>query len=220
MIVYIDESGDLGWKFDAPYRFGGSSRYLTIAFLLIPNAISHLPKRIVRELYRKFKIPANIELKGAGLSHIQLDFFVDKAIDLIMHHPEIRILTITVQKENVAEHIRNDPNKIYNYMIRLALLDQIITESEVTLIPDPRSIKVKSGDSLLDYLQLELWFELGAKTQLSWQTVQSENSLNLKFIDIIAHLIWSNYENNDSHYADLLLLYMKCRKLFFNNAHK
>jgi hypothetical protein len=188
---------------------------------VIPNAISHLPKRIVRELYRKFNIPVNIELNGAGLLPDQLDFFVGKAIDLLKLRPEIRILTITVQKENVAEHIRNDPNKMYNYMIRLALLDQILTENEVTLIPDPRSIKVKSGNSLLDYLQLELWFELGAKTQLLWQTVQSENSLNLKFIDIIAHLIWSKYENNDTHYADMLLPYMKCKKLFFNNnAHE
>lgn len=33
--VYLDESGDLGWKFDAPYRSGGSSRYLTIAAIAV-----------------------------------------------------------------------------------------------------------------------------------------------------------------------------------------
>ena len=32
--VYLDESGDLGWKFDAPYRCGGSSRYLTISAII------------------------------------------------------------------------------------------------------------------------------------------------------------------------------------------
>jgi hypothetical protein len=35
MLIYLDESGELGWKFDAPYRKGGSSRYLTIASLVI-----------------------------------------------------------------------------------------------------------------------------------------------------------------------------------------
>lgn len=37
MNVYFDESGDLGWSFDKPYGAGGSSRYLTIAFLIIPK---------------------------------------------------------------------------------------------------------------------------------------------------------------------------------------
>jgi hypothetical protein len=33
--IYLDESGDLGWRFDKPYRYGGSSRYLTIVSLII-----------------------------------------------------------------------------------------------------------------------------------------------------------------------------------------
>jgi hypothetical protein len=48
MNLYLDESGDLGWKFDKPYRDGGSSRYLTIATLIIPQNLSHLPKRIIK----------------------------------------------------------------------------------------------------------------------------------------------------------------------------
>jgi hypothetical protein len=34
--IYLDESGDLGWKFDGPYLGGGSSRYLTITALCVP----------------------------------------------------------------------------------------------------------------------------------------------------------------------------------------
>jgi len=37
MNVYVDESGDLGWEFAQPFRQGGSSRYLTIASLLVPK---------------------------------------------------------------------------------------------------------------------------------------------------------------------------------------
>lgn len=36
-IIYLDESGDTGWKFELPYRNGGSSRYLTIAALIAPS---------------------------------------------------------------------------------------------------------------------------------------------------------------------------------------
>ncbi|MBF4102116.1 DUF3800 domain-containing protein [Gallibacterium anatis] len=48
--VYLDESGDLGWKFDAPYRQGGSSRYLTIAAIVINHDKRHILKRLMKDL--------------------------------------------------------------------------------------------------------------------------------------------------------------------------
>jgi len=35
MKIYIDESGDLGWKLDKPNRNGGSSKFITITGILI-----------------------------------------------------------------------------------------------------------------------------------------------------------------------------------------
>jgi hypothetical protein len=214
MIAYIDESGDLGWTLDKPYLRGGSSKYLTIAILITPSDKSHFPKRVVRDLYKKYKIPVSREIKGFSLGPEQRAFFIKRAIDLRKNHPDIKIVTITVNKANVQAHIRLDSNKLYNYMIRLALLDEINAESVVTLIPDPRSLKIKSGNSLQDYLQTELWFEYTSSTVLDSKVVSSENSLNLKFVDIIAHLIWCKFENNKQD-ADLLIPYIKIKRLFF-----
>lgn len=66
--VYLDESGDLGWSLDKPFRYGGSSRYLTIAALIIPDNLRHLPKRIVKDIYEKRKRSPQKELKGNLLS--------------------------------------------------------------------------------------------------------------------------------------------------------
>jgi hypothetical protein len=66
--LYLDESGDLGLTFDKPYRYGGSSRHLTIAFLLVPKELSHLPKRIVKKLYQRKKQPTSKELKGSEIT--------------------------------------------------------------------------------------------------------------------------------------------------------
>ncbi|MEE8430337.1 MAG: hypothetical protein V3S16_03735 [Candidatus Desulfatibia sp.] len=54
MNLYIDESRDLGFTFKP--RGKGSSRYLTIAFLLVPKELSHLPKRVVKKLYKGRKV--------------------------------------------------------------------------------------------------------------------------------------------------------------------
>lgn len=52
-LIYVDESGDLGWSFDLAYGRGGSSRYLTIAAMILPEMLDHLPERKVRHLYRQ-----------------------------------------------------------------------------------------------------------------------------------------------------------------------
>ena len=125
MNVYVDESGDLGWNFDRPYRRGGSSRYLTIAFLLVPQELSHLPKRIIKRLYSKRKKSTKSELKGSNLKLAEKIYFANEVIKLLEKHPQIEVLAMTVKKENVQVHIRQDPNKLYNYMISLILLDKI-----------------------------------------------------------------------------------------------
>jgi hypothetical protein len=52
MQVYLDESGDMGWNFSAPYRHGGSSRYLCLAFLFLP--LQRQTRRLIAGMYRKY----------------------------------------------------------------------------------------------------------------------------------------------------------------------
>ena len=82
---------------------------------------------------------------------------------MLNNYKDIKISSITVRKENVMSHIRVDPNKLYNYMICLTILDDISKDVLVTLIPDHRIIKVQSGNSMGDYLQMELWFKSSQK---------------------------------------------------------
>ena len=215
MNIYVDESGDLGWKFDAAYRQGGSSRYLTITFLLIPKTLSHLPKRIVRKLYLKRGKSTKRELKGAELSSTEKLFFAEKVIALLARNPDIEILAITVKKENVQEHIRKDPNKLYNYMIGLVLLDRIRQKPAVTFIPDKRSIKVESGNSLVDYLQIKLWFDLNVSTIIHNNPEESDKSLNLQFVDWISHIIWSRFEDREFQPFNIVKGSVKLIPLFF-----
>ena len=84
-------------------------------------------------------------------------------VKLLKKHPEIKIFAITVYKKRVATHIRADANKLYNYMVGLALLQRIKKIPHVTFVPDARSIKVRSGNSLVDYLHTEIWFKLNSK---------------------------------------------------------
>jgi len=108
MNLYLDESGDLGFTFDKPNRYGGSSRHLTIAILLTPKELSHLPKRIIKKLYQRKKQPTSKELKGPELTSKDRLFRANKIVTLLTNHPSIEAFAITVYKKNVEDHIRRD----------------------------------------------------------------------------------------------------------------
>jgi hypothetical protein len=215
MNIYLDESGDLGWVFDKPYQVGGSSRYLTIAALIVPKNLSSIPKRIVKKAYHNKKQSPKIELKGKDLSRNERIKFAQRVANLITRHPSIEISTITVRKENVQPHIQKDPNKLYNYMVNFALLDKISKYPTVNFIPDPRTIKVESGNSLVDYLQIKLWFEYNSATIIRHQPMESHQNYNLQFVDFIAHIIWSRYEKNMSGAFNILKHRISNKQLFF-----
>lgn len=68
-------------------------------------------------------------------------------------------------------------------MIRLAVLPSIKNELTVNLIRDNKTIKVASGNSLIDYLQLVLWFDMNCSTRVIDFPSDSKQVKNLIFID-------------------------------------
>jgi hypothetical protein len=213
--IYLDESGDLGFDFAKPYRIGGSSRFLTIGALCVPPTKKHLPKRVVKGLYSKFGWnPAN-EKKWADMSGSARTEFAQRAREMCDKNPDICLHSITVKKQKVMAHIRNDSNKLYNYMIRLSLLDFMATHDAVTLMPDPRAIKVQSGNSLHDYLQIELWFSKVVKTTLITLLHDSQHSLGIQFADMLAGLVHSHYEDSEHNHFVTLCPRIRLTRLYF-----
>lgn len=202
--VFLDESGDLGFKFDAPYRAGGSSRYLTIGYLIVPDASSHIPKRLVKDVYNKLKLVRGTEVKGATLDNEQKKAISKLTVNMLNKNPEFVLGAITVQKEKVFSHITKDPNILYNYLIRRSILYKIDKSPQARIIRDNRSVKVVNGKSCIDYLQTTLWFDHGSETQLYDHPTQSHTSLNIIFIDWITNIIWSHYESGRSDSYNIL----------------
>ncbi len=215
--IYLDESGDLGWKFDAPYRDGGSSRYLTIAALIVSEQSVNDPMRGMRRLYNKFSWPTAKEKKWARMLPDERAGFAEMAKRVAAGSDGgIKYVSITAKKENVQQHIRVDPNKLYNYMIRMLLLDEMARHDEVLFFPDDRSIKVKSGNSLGDYLQTELWFTKNVATVLKTYPCDSSKNLSVQFADMLSGIAQSHYQDRVSEPYRMLAAHFQ-PKLIFNN---
>lgn len=215
-VIYLDESGDLGWSLDKPYRRGGSSRYLTLgAALAIGEAKKHIP-RLVKDLYKKFKWPTGTEKKWSEMNQPERAEFVSLTRRLVQSHkPNIQLLTITVQKANVNHDIRADPNILYNYMINLLLTARMAQFEQVTLVPDPRSIKVRSGNSMREYLLTELRFTHNAATRFNIAPIDSARSKGLQFADMLSGAVQRHFEDSDSACFHQISPVTHCKRLFF-----
>lgn len=214
MLIYVDESGDLGWSFDFPYGRKGSSRYLTIAAMILPENLSHLPERKVKQLYKQGKWDIKREKKWVDMPDVSRTTFAKNAVKLQQQGNGISYKAIVVKKQNVSENFRRDSNKLYNYMLKLLLLDEMKKHSHVTLIPDPRSIKVENGNSLHHYLEMML-YEDEALTKLETVGHDSKNCLNLQFVDMLAGTVGAHFEFEKSECWKLLSPHIQVKKLFF-----
>lgn len=213
--VFLDESGDLGFTLDKPYLKGGSSKFLTMAYIVVPDSKKHLVKRVVRKAYKKFKFTPGTEVKGSSLSVAQKDSVARSIIELVKNNPDIAICSITVKKENVKEHIRADSNLLYNFMMKLSVLDKIDVHKEVTLLRDNKTVKIASGNSLIEYLQTTLWFELGSETKLKDMPSDSKKVLGLILVDWLNNIVFGYYENSNSSAFQILTPIIKNQTLFF-----
>jgi len=214
--ICLDESGDLGWKFHAPYRAGGSSRHLTIASVVFDPSIEVHIIRLIRRLYKKHKWPTKDEKKWSDMSGAERESFTERACKLARGHAGlIEYKSITVYKQNVQTHIRADPNKLYNYMIGLSLVDVMSVHDEVHLKPDDRSIKVLSGNSLEDYLKTKLWCEQDASTDLIVECCDSSKHPVIQFSDMLSGAVQTHYEDGNSEFWRKLSRYLSCKQLYF-----
>ena len=213
--LFVDESGSFGWSFDKPIGQGGSGRYLTIAGVIaVDDNVQHL-NCLMGNLYARHGWNTKKEKKWREMTPgAKMDFAI-RAAQLSRDRRGITFHSISVYKPNVREHIRQDSNKLYNYMIGLLFLGHLQYFDRVTFIPDERSIKVTSSDSLHDYLQTQLWFHKKANTVLSTRRGDSAKHRALQFADMLAGCTQDRYEKNQRVPFDQLGDELNVKCLYF-----
>ena len=150
------------------------------------------------------------------MDSVEKEHFANSVVSLLEKNPTIKLFSITVKKECVIERMRTDSNKLYNYMIYLSLSDEMCRYDSIILVPDPRSIKVKSGNSLHDYLDTQLVFEKLSLTTLTTIPTDSAACKGIQFADMLSGLVQNHFEDSQSKYWDILKTKINFKKLFFN----
>lgn len=185
MLVFIDDSGDPGFKFDR-----GSSRYFVIALLIFDDDLDAEKAAVaIKDLRRQLGFSDNVEFKfNKSRKDIR-----EKFLQVISEF-NVRIRALVIDKTLVrSEELRNNKNSFYSYAIKLAL-----KHSEKIL---HAKIKIDgSGDRLfrrnfLTYLRKELNSK-ELRIMESVKLVDSHGNVLIQSADMIAGAIHRSYLSN------------------------
>ncbi|MEM8527828.1 MAG: DUF3800 domain-containing protein [Bacteroidota bacterium] len=193
--AYFDESGDLGWTLDKPYRKGGSSQYFTIAALILPSEKEKYINRFIKKFHKE-RGGQEREYKGADFSNRKAKVMARKIVALLQDDDEMTLVAATIKKANMPPILQGTDNSniLYNHMVQSILCHHIKNLHQVQIIPDKRSIPSGSQNSCADLIKHKLWCELQSNVNIHYQAAESHHNQRLQFIDWVANFVWRGFE--------------------------
>ena len=198
MYLILDESGDLGWKFDLPNRAGGSSRFFTLGHFCCQKNQNHLIQRFIKDINIKFNLNPNIEKKGCSFDDKDALKICQAFNKFLINHPDLRFGAITINKFKVADNLRIDCNILYNYGTYRLLNGLIHPFQKLHLVHDKRSIKVVKSKFIVDYLHTQLRTMHESSIIIDYDPKTSSHFKDLWLADWIVNFVWRHYEDGRS----------------------
>ena len=192
MLVFIDDSGDPGFKLQK-----GSSPCFVIALIIFDDPLeAEKTSLAIKELRRELKVSDAYEFKFNKMDRK----FKDKFIKTIMSF-KFRIRAIVVRKEMIySSRLRNDKENFYNYIIM-----QVLKQSKGIIKKAKLKFDKRGEKSLRDQLRVYLSRELDNKNNNIFKDlkfVDSRQNTLIQLADIVAGSINYFYSGKTKSYLE------------------
>jgi hypothetical protein len=195
--LYIDESGDLGYK---------GSKYLVISAILIRQNNKTLDK-IVKTVRKKFfkEIKKNKELKATE-SSININKYIINALN----KTDSEIFSVILKKESRYKLDYNeDKNKLYD-LVASEIAKQIAIQDHLKIIID---LSKKQSEIRNFNRRFESKLNNKNNFRIKIHHGHSHSYRGLQIADCIAWSYFQQFENNNDDYVKLLNLKTKIVKI-------
>lgn len=193
MFVYLDESGDTGFKFNQ-----GSSRYFVLTILLTPDPLP-LNAAII-ELRTSLGFHDRYEFKFYNSRDaIRRDF-----LRLLTQH-DLLIRTLVVDKHQLTSPQLHDRTSFYDYLVRCLLQHDGGRITNAKLILDQREKGKKSQQSLGTYLRREINASQGPERKITDIRYHESHRDNLlQAVDMACGAINAHYARGKPEYLRII----------------
>lgn len=203
MIIFLDESGDLGFDFNKPK----TSRKFVITLLVCNNAECNIGfrKAVRRTLKKKLNHRGNgrvvQELKGIGTTLAAKSYFYRN-----LPTDGWRLYTVILNKERVYDTLQKPQSKkkLYNFLARFILerIDLSSAAPAVTLVTD----RCKNREEIIDfnsYVANQLEALLPLNVPLNIYHERSHENAGLQAVDLFCWGIFRKYEAGDTEWYEM-----------------
>lgn len=192
MLVFIDDSGDPGFKLDA-----GSTEYFVIACVIFDDDLDALKVKVsIKELRRTLHFPDNLEFKFFKSSSDVKRKFLEN-----INRYSFRVRAIVIDKKIIkSKKLRTDKNSFYSYVIKLVLQNSNDTILDAKIRIDG------SGDrffrkSFLTYLRKQLNSHQ-KRIVKNCELIDSKSDELIQMVDMIAGSIRRSYDSSKKDAKD------------------
>jgi len=194
MLVFVDESGDAGFKLQT-----GSSDFFVMALVIFDdNLEAEKTSLAIKELRRKLKLKDKFEFKFNKTNKKFRKTFFNGVKSF-----KFKVRAIVVKKELIhSQGLRNNKEKFYNYVSMQLLKQSLKSIRNAKLKFDKRGER-----ALRDQLRVYLSNRLDNKhnqifTDLKF--VDSRQNTLIQLADMVSGAIFSDFTKKDSEYLGML----------------
>lgn len=191
MLVFIDDSGDPGFKFEK-----GSTEFFVISCIIFSDDLEvEIVGVSIKELRRVLKFPDDVEFKFNKSSRKTREAFLNS-----INKFDFKIRSLVIDKRLIiSDKLKNDKTSFYSYAIKLLL------QNSGGSILDAKVRIDGSGDrifrrSFLTYLRKQLNTKQ-KKIMKNCKLVDSKNNMLIQMVDMIAGSIRRSYDSSKTDRA-------------------
>lgn len=198
MIIYLDESGDLGFSFIEGKK---PSNYFVTTLLVCQSdkaskAIQHAIAKTLRNKINRSPKKIMHEIKGINSSYATRCYFYNG----ICSEKNWMLYSMVLDKRSLFKAITEPPNKhrIYNYLAREILqhVNFSLSNHRITLVVD-KSKGAKKREEFDTYLFSHLESLLPLNVSLYINHDRSHLNRGIQAVDLFCWGIFRKYEHND-----------------------
>jgi len=212
LLAFFDESGDLGWRLDAPYRAGGSSRYLVIAAALGEGNLHRRLGKAIDQLWTHQGWTSKHEKKWNNISDGAKLQFAKLAVDFCNQNPQDKLTVHVLRKSDVAAHMRRDHHLLYAHITTQMIASDLAYSTKAAVCPDELNAGAGKANLLQHLMRHEVWFRKGCNPEINQVSARASFSRALEFCDMLAGAAANHFEDSKSEPWNIVSKFVTLRQ--------
>jgi len=194
--IFLDESGDLGFKKTSSKWF-----LFTIALTSEPRSLERVVKKIWRNLRKKHKHIGELHASN------EKDITRERMLKALNEIKDLKILCTILNKEKVYIDLQNQKNYLYNYTANVLLerlhKSGIVKDKEpLHLYIDRKDTKKTLRENFIGYLTNSMKKRRDCNFDI--QLHASHENKSLQAVDFVSWAIFRKYERGDFEFYEII----------------